>query len=559
MKEVLNKLEENYNLSGEDSAFEILSGIVIFKKSAEYIFSKDWLKCKQHTGKYCNSSNDGKIDLIDIYTNDREESIYISFMQVENSSSMGSGKIRLFVMSASEYLIDFNKIIDDEYSDLKNYQKIIKDIKKTKHNYKIYYNFYISYNGKYNENCEKKLKQCVESLGLPNTRCEVFNKDKLHEGLQEIINISNNPIDVEYNIKSTDGLIECNNNKFKSVTMLIDSNEIFKMINYEQEKNIELNRLFNNNVRGFLEQSDLNNKIKETIECYSDSFYYCNNGATIFCDDIIRQSNDEVHVINPRIINGQQSIASIYLYDEKKNTKILTKLIATNNDEDRNSMMNLLCLTTNSSNQIKPANLISNSRLIVKTKDFFNKNGINLSIKEGNLLNSIFTINTDIDLEELLKIWVTLFLKRPDLAKNKGRVFQMFYKSELDEEKYKIFKNDKAIDILVDEFFKSYKFYKIIEEKLLSLKEKEYFSHGKYVIVFMIYDKYGINPNASLIDTNNISKKLEKYINIYKQELTKKGKTFSLNNYFKGTRPLSDLNIIKKSEIDYIKELEKRI
>lgn len=564
MQKVLNKLQENYNLLNEDSAFDIFSGIMIFKKSAECVFSENWLKIKTLNGKYCNDSSDGKIDLIDFDINHNERIIKISFLQVQNSETMSSDKIQLFVHSIEKYFIKKVEIKNDNYKSLVYYQKKLLDLLCNNCDYKVNYYIYIAYSGHMNRTCDDVLKDSVKALKLSNVFCRTFCIEDLNKELNEVKRIIKHPKNVSYNVTSNENIIINDNAKFNSVIMKLNALEIKQLIDYEQKQNIELNRLFNNNVRGFLESSDINYQIRKTIECYPDSFYFCNNGATIFCDEIKIQSHNSIHIENPRILNGQQSIASIYLYDKRKKTDICVKFISSKSSLNKNMEMNLICKTTNTSNKVMPINLISNSKLMFKVKEKFEEENINVNLKEGKLLNSIFSNEQSVDLEDLLKMWATIFLERPDYAKSKKKIVNIFYKSELEEKNYIVFQNDEIIEKVVNEFWLAYLFFNNIKNQLKILENKEYYSHGFFAINFMIYKQY-VNPNQveesisnikEKIDIKDIEAKIENLILNYKKECEKNGISYSLNNYFKGTRVIKDLGYDVQSDLEYIKKLE---
>mgnify|MGYP001810404669 CR=1 FL=1 len=84
VQKLRNRLINMYNLSNKNSAFEIISGIVAFEKSSQYIFSNCWIKMKTSAGTYSNDNRDGKIDLIDFSIENSSEKLILKFMQVED-------------------------------------------------------------------------------------------------------------------------------------------------------------------------------------------------------------------------------------------------------------------------------------------------------------------------------------------------------------------------------------------------------------------------------------------------------------------------------------------
>lgn len=562
MKKILDKLGTTYHLTNEDSAFEMLSGVVILKKSATYLFSRSWIKKKIKNGTYSNDCNDGKIDLIDYEIDTNKENITFSFVQVQNSSSMSQDKIELFVNSVNQYFIEDHEIAENSnYKALIPYQKRIREEVEKYHNYKKQYQLYVSYYGKKEQHIYTVLDSSIQKLKLENVSFEVFDKEKIEQSLIELQAKINHSSDVSYNVKSSENAISVTKGDFCSVTMMLNSDEIKKMINEELNHNIELNRLFNNNVRGFLVQSDVNQQIKDTIENYPDSFYFCNNGATIFCDELIKNNNREINIVNPRILNGQQSIASIYLYDRFGKVSIGVKFITTKmkSKEKRNMQMNLICKTTNTSNPITPINLISNSTLFVSMKNLFESHNITLNLKQGELINSIFSKDDHaVELEELLKMWATIFLERPDYAKQYTKIAKIFYKSELEDEKYVVFQDKNIIKIVEEEFLNAYHFFEKVSPILTKFRQFDYYSHAYFFLAFKIYKDYGFGFIVEDVDVETIEKEVEQAISQYKKECEADNKSYSLNNYFKSRAPILDFGYEIKTERDKMEELLKQ-
>ncbi len=97
------------------------------------------------------------------------------------------------------------------------------------------------------------------------------------------------------------------------------------------------------NVRGFIpfNKSSFNKEIIKTLETNPSLFFLYNNGVTIVADDFKvvdnHYANTEYELVNYQIVNGGQTIRSIYKYllensdwsDHLSNARILTKIIKT--------------------------------------------------------------------------------------------------------------------------------------------------------------------------------------------------------------------------------------
>lgn len=110
---------------------------------------------------------------------------------------------------------------------------------------------------------------------------------------------------------------------------------------FAQLWNMHRNKLFSENIRGFLGDNSVNEDIKETILSNPEKFFYYNNGITILCDSftkkpLVQQNAGTFDVKNIKIVNGAQTVGSIgkaYSTDPESVEKIwvYTKLISLEN------------------------------------------------------------------------------------------------------------------------------------------------------------------------------------------------------------------------------------
>jgi hypothetical protein len=73
-------------------------------------------------------------------------------------------------------------------------------------------------------------------------------------------------------------------------------------------------RIFARNIRGYLGETKVNARIKETLEREPSRFWYFNNGITIVCDSAVEERGKGEHVLaltQPQIINGQQTTRTL--------------------------------------------------------------------------------------------------------------------------------------------------------------------------------------------------------------------------------------------------------
>jgi hypothetical protein len=129
-------------------------------------------------------------------------------------------------------------------------------------------------------------------------------------------------------------------------------------------------RIFARNIRGYLGDTKINASMVDTIRSEPEAFFYCNNGVTVVCDDLVStggKRDQRLLVSNPQIINGQQTTRSLYLGGaEAANVRVLVRVIQLNRDEtsstqsDYESTVSRIVKATNWQNPITPADLRSN-------------------------------------------------------------------------------------------------------------------------------------------------------------------------------------------------------
>ena len=133
------------------------------------------------------------------------------------------------------------------------------------------------------------------------------------------------------------------------------------------------NELFEMNVRYFLGAGrDVNKRIIETITSdKSPWFGFMNNGVSITADKVVldRPSSGgkmKVHLDNPQIINGCQTVSALYhakyakeLKDKfQGNSYVMVRIYEI--DRENRAFLDALIIATNSQNAIRPQDLLSN-------------------------------------------------------------------------------------------------------------------------------------------------------------------------------------------------------
>jgi len=131
-------------------------------------------------------------------------------------------------------------------------------------------------------------------------------------------------------------------------------------------------RIFARNIRGFLGETKVNTKIKETLEKEPGRFWYFNNGITIVCDSAVEELGQGAHVLTvtqPQIINGQQTtrvLADVKVQKARK-AQVPVRVISIPHERDGgqkayDDLVAQIVEATNWQNGINTSDLRSNDR-----------------------------------------------------------------------------------------------------------------------------------------------------------------------------------------------------
>lgn len=123
---------------------------------------------------------------------------------------------------------------------------------------------------------------------------------------------------------------------------IIDAKELLSILIDETTGNLKRG-LFEENVRDFQGNTNVNLSIKETIRTAPESFILRNNGITILANRLEYPNLNSVRITNPQIVNGCQT-CSVIFYAHKENldlskVKVFARIISTNDSETINSIV----------------------------------------------------------------------------------------------------------------------------------------------------------------------------------------------------------------------------
>ena len=172
---------------------------------------------------------------------------------------------------------------------------------------------------------------------------------------------------------------------------------IYEIVKDAKEKDY---MLFEENIREYLGNKGINAKIAKTLDDDEDrdNFFYYNNGITVICDNVLKQTihdsnlNRAFIAENPQIVNGCQTVNTIYetlnrypveeLETKFANTFVMVKLLVLSKDEEKNKVLYQdIVKYNNSQNKIDEKNFAANKQLFINMQKDFRKYGFLLLVK----------------------------------------------------------------------------------------------------------------------------------------------------------------------------------
>lgn len=209
------------------------------------------------------------------------------------------------------------------------------------------------------------------------------------------------------------------------------------------------NELFEMNVRYFLGAGrDVNKRIIETITSdKSPWFGFMNNGVSITADKVVldRPSSGgkmKVHLDNPQIINGCQTVNALYhakyakdLKDKfQGNSYVMVRIYEI--DRENRAFLDALIIATNSQNAIRPQDLLSNDpiqKIIQRTMSAY---GIGYERKAGEDLPSNVGLKSVLSKEDAAAAYIGIIDGAPSKLRNSLSRREFFSR---DNDYYRVF------------------------------------------------------------------------------------------------------------------------
>lgn len=359
---------------------------------------------------------------------------------------------------------------------------------------------------------------------------------------------------------------------------LVPVYKLYEMCKKAKEKEYAL---YEANIREYLGTSgSVNKKIMETLRNPKDrvNFFFYNNGITIIADQISKVEKkgkiSEFEIINPQIVNGCQTVSTIYetlnslsvnsLEEEFKNTYVMVKVLSIPSKED-SSMAKLyhdIVTYNNSQNAINQKTFAASADEFKRIQSEFERKGFLLCIKQSDKhqfkekykkSSSLRQKNADL----LEKFGLTELDKPSDFMIDLEKLLQIitaFTKGAQDaiQKKSQMLKAGSVYNTTSINFIRNITISMLLDLYLLYLRaerEKKRSKDGKTPNPFYLIDcfsRYDCNQNPDKIGSNLDDKeKINKIITLYK---------ISFKFYFakwKKDNNNDDYNKMIKSPINY--------
>ncbi len=443
------------------------------------------------------------------------------------------------------------KIIEDDFESfndkIKNKQN---DIEDALNDYTVKIRIILAYTGgddlsTHNKDAINCLIQEINEDSDELMSFETFTLSKAHKALAGLVD--GQPINTEMVINSYGKMDE----PYKVIYGYVNGTAFAQLWDTFKSK------LFNENIRGFLGDSMVNDDVQATIIDCPENFYYYNNGITILCDSFIKkplmqQNAGTFDIKNLKIVNGAQTVGSIgkiYKVNSAAVERIwvTVKLISLENcpsDFGEN-----VTRKTNTQNKIEKRDFVSLDYLQDKLKTEFALLGVNYHIKRSNDLE---TDEMSCSVDELM-IAVACSLSNIDYAVIAKREVGLLWNDTKQEPYTLIINNDltaikawRCIQVM-----RKLNAYIKVESKNKRGRERLCIIHSNRFVLHLILNKIGADLEDERLDFSSyLDTTLQVEINDIERQLfdliEKKHKSSLIHQIFRNFTKCRELQTIFK-------------
>lgn len=273
--------------------------------------------------------------------------------------------------------------------------------------FKIYLNLYVT-----NNNVDDSLRTAFKEFNYPSNTIKCYIEFNLY-CLDDIKNLyyedrkeETKNFDCVFSTKN-DGTVLNIDKEAYHLPSLIDAKYILTPVRriYEIVDNAEKTNypLFEENIREYLGNRGVNARMANTLEDDNDrdNFFYYNNGITVICDSVQKESLDGgielargFRAFNPQIVNGCQTVNTIHevlkkypeseLSQKFENTFVMVKLLVLDKNNNENiKLYQDIVRYNNSQNAISDKDFAMNRRVFLSLQQEMKRRGLLLSVKQS--------------------------------------------------------------------------------------------------------------------------------------------------------------------------------
>lgn len=256
----------------------------------------------------------------------------------------------------------------------------------------------------------EELKGMVNQI-YPSAKVEVefIGADKLME-------LYNSDSETRLNLDFAGQLISLSQKDFIGLVKL---GTYYRFITNEK-KEIRKN-LFEANVRDYQGHNSVNNQIAETLEYQTqEDFWWLNNGVTMLSSDITFLTQTSLQIVDPEIVNGQQTSREIYNYFSRNQEKIdtdertvLVRIIHPNSEESRDNII----FATNNQTVIPKASLRVTDPIHLQIEMYLRNRGLYYDRRKNYYKNQKKKSADIVGVPFLAQCLISILLRKPDFAR----------------------------------------------------------------------------------------------------------------------------------------------
>ena len=391
------------------------------------------------------------------------------------------------------------KIIENDFDSFNNKIKMKQDdIEDALNDYTVKIHLILAYTGDdklstHNSDAINRLLKDINEDSEELISFETFTLSKAHKALAGLS--EGQPINSEITVEHFEKI----DTPYKMIYGIVNGS-VFAQL-WDKYRN----KLFNENIRGFLGDSVVNEDMQNTISQYPENFLYYNNGITLLCDSfvkkpLVQQNAGTFDAKNLKVVNGAQTVGTIgkaysQSPDSVEKIWVSVKLISLENCPQE--FGENVTKKTNTQNRIEKRDFVSLDPLQDKLKTELAILGVDYHIKRYAGMN---VNDTSCTVEDAI-VAVGCSLSNIDITVTAKREVGLLW-NDINQEPYTLIINEKLTAIKVwrcVQIMRKLNNYIKVNSKNKKGKEKQCLIHSNRFVLHIL-----LNKNASLLDDESI-------------------------------------------------------